>query len=158
MLWRHVSRLGAAVAFALSVSCATYSSGLARAQRAFEQGEHERALAIFRGLEPDLDELTPAERARYAYLRGMTDYRVGYRADARHWLAFASAAEAQSPGSISTEWAKRLATALGELNESVYTAGTASLSDPPSTDVGQAGPTGNEPAADGAADPAPGGN
>ncbi len=110
-------------------ACATYEDDLATGQRAFEASEHERALAILRVLEPDFVRLSLPERARYAYLRGMTDYRIGYKADARHWLAVASAIEDKTPDSLPPEWAKRLGDSLKELNEDVYSGGIASLSD-----------------------------
>jgi hypothetical protein len=111
----------------LLVGCSTYRDDLARGQTAFEQNNHERALALFRGLEHDTDHLNTEENARYAYLRGMTDYRVGYRSEARHWLLVAHAIEGESPGSLPMDWKTRLREALGELNEQVYKQGTASL-------------------------------
>jgi hypothetical protein len=110
-----------------SVACATYSDDLTRAQRAFEGSEDERALAIFRILEPDTPRLSDAERAHYAYLRGMTDFRMGYKAESRHWLSLAASMEAKLPGSLPPEWAKHLTDSLKELNEEVYTAGIESL-------------------------------
>ena len=110
------------------VSCATYEDDLMRGQRAFEQSEHERALAIFRALERDTGRLSVVGRARYAYLRGMTDYRIGYKGEARHWLAVGAAIERQTPGSLPPEWEKRLGESLQELNEEVYSGGIASLS------------------------------
>jgi hypothetical protein len=113
----------------LSVAgCNTYEDDLARGQRAFEGSEHERALAIFRTLEPDFGRLSPADRAHYAYLRGMTDYRIGYKVDARHWLAFAAAIEQENPGSLPPDWAKRMNDSLKELNEAVYASGMDALS------------------------------
>jgi hypothetical protein len=112
----------------LVCGCATYQSDLARGEKAFEQNAHERALAILRALEPDIDRLSPSERAQYAYLRGMTDYRIGYRSDARHWLAYAQAVEAQHPNSLKPDWGKRLSETMKELNEEVYTGGVQSLS------------------------------
>jgi hypothetical protein len=112
-------------------ACATYADSLARGQRAFEQGEHDRALAIFRALEANLEHLSVPDRARYGYLRGMTDYRMGYRAEARHWLAIAAETEKQMPGALSDDRARRLAEALSELNERVYSQGVASLSNAP---------------------------
>jgi len=111
----------------LFVGCTTYHDDLARGQTAFEQDKHERALAIFRSLEADTSQLTTQERGHYAYLRGMTDYRVGYRADARHWLLIARAIESETPGSLPTDWRGRLSEALGDLNEQVYKEGHASL-------------------------------
>ena len=111
-------------------SCATYDEDLMRGERAFEQSEHERALAIFRNLEPDTNRLSPVGRAHYAYLRGMTDYRIGYRSDARHWLAIAASIDQQTPGSLPPDWEKRMGESLKELNEEVFTAGIESLSRP----------------------------
>jgi hypothetical protein len=103
--------------------CATYQDDLQRSQNAFEQNQHERALAILRALEPDSQRLSVSDRARYAYLRGMTDYRIGYRSEARHWLSVAHAIDEASPGSIPPDWSKRSSEALRELNEDVYGGG-----------------------------------
>jgi hypothetical protein len=108
-------------------ACATYHDDLARAEHAYDASEHERALAMFRLLEPDTDRLSESERAHYAYLRGMTDLKIGYKADARHWLTIAAADEQQTPGSLPADWSKRLGESLKELNEEVYTAGVESL-------------------------------
>jgi hypothetical protein len=124
---RHLS---AAIVFAASlgsVACATYSDDLARAQRAYEGSEDERALAIFRVLEPDTARLSESERAHYAFLRGMTDYRIGYKAEARHWLSLAASMEQKLPGSLPPDWAKHLTDTLKELNEEVFTAGIEAL-------------------------------
>jgi hypothetical protein len=121
----------AAIVVSLSlplVACATYQDELASGQRAFEASEHDRALAIFRVLEADTVQLSVPDRARYAYLRGMTDFRIGYQAEARHWLSMAAAIEQQAPGSLPEDWNKRLADSLKELNEAVYTAGIETLS------------------------------
>jgi hypothetical protein len=129
------------------VGCATYQDELVRGERAFEASEHERALAIFRALEPDVGRLNDAERAHYTYLRGMTDFRIGYMAEARHWLALAEAHEQHTPGSLPPEWTKRLQDSLKNLNEEVYTSGVEGLSntstppkpsDQPNTDEGEA--------------------
>ncbi len=114
-------------AFAL-FACATYEEDLARSQRAFDASEHERALAILRALEPDTGRLSTSDQAHYAYLRGMTDSRIGYWVDARHWLGVAAAIEQQTPGSIPPESVTRLAEALKEMNEAVYASGVEALS------------------------------
>jgi hypothetical protein len=116
--------------FALVVAllgCTTYKDQLARGQRAFEQNEHDRALAILRDLEPDVKRLTPPEQAEYAYLRGMSDYRIGYKADARHWLSVTQALEEGSPGLLPSDWKTRVTEALTELNDVVYAQGTTGL-------------------------------
>lgn len=109
------------------LGCTTYRDELARGERAFELNEHDRTLAILRDLEIDVQRLSPQEQAQYAYLRGMTDYRVGYRSDARHWLAVAKAWEDHAPGMLPAEWKTRTNEALVELNGVVYEQGTAAL-------------------------------
>jgi hypothetical protein len=104
-------RLRFRAVFALLLACAgcaTYREDLYRGQRLYEENQYERALAIWRVLESDTDSLSFNEQARYAYLRGMTDYRLGFRADSRHWLAIARAIEQEHSGGLSPEWKQRL--------------------------------------------------
>ena len=103
----------------LMAGCATYREDLNRGQRLYEEHEYERALAIWRYLEVDVDSLSYNDQSRYAYLRGMTDYRLGddYRKDARHWLAVAKAIEQEHPGGLNEQWAARLDEALADLNK-----------------------------------------
>lgn len=112
----------------LGSACSTYRDQLARGQRAFEQNDHDRTLAILRDLEPEMKRLSVPEQASYAYLRGMSDYRIGYRADARHWLSLAKAYEDHSPGVLPADWKTRTNEALDELNGVVYAHGTSALS------------------------------
>lgn len=100
--------------------CATYREDLNRGQRMYEENQYENALAIWRGLEPDSDSLSVNDQARYAYLRGMTDYRLSFRADSRHWLAIAKATEEAHPGGLSEEWKERMQASLSDLNKDVY--------------------------------------
>ncbi len=116
-----------AVSAGLLPACTTYQDDLNRSQRAYDQSEHERALAILRQLEGDQGRLTTGDRAHYCYLRGMTDYRIGYRADARHWLALAAAIEQATPGSLPPDSLKRMNESLKEMNEAVYTGGVEAL-------------------------------
>jgi hypothetical protein len=109
-------------ALALS-SCVTYSEELNRGQRYFQANEYERALAVWRILEADVDSLSPMDRTRYAYLRGMTDYRMSLRADARHWLAVARAYETATPGGIEEGWRDRMREALKDLDNDVHGGG-----------------------------------
>jgi len=153
----HVTRgvLATYALFALVTlgGCTTYRDQLARGQRAFELNEHDRTIAILRDLEPDMKRLTVPEQAEYAYLRGMTDYRVGYRADARHWLAITKAYEDNSPGVLPADWKVRVNDALEELNGVVFTEGTQSLTTRRNGDAVKAkddkGPKKNAPSDDG---------
>jgi hypothetical protein len=119
------------LAFAFLVGCTTYREDLNRGQRLYEENQYEKALALWRVLEVDADSLSPNDQGRYAYLRGMTDYRLGFRADARHWLALARAMEQKYPGGLNPEWKERLAKSLDELNQEVYGGGAnAEMADP----------------------------
>ena len=105
------------------MACATYREDLNRGQRMYEENQYERALALWRGLEDDSDSLSVNDQARYAYLRGMTDYRLGFRADSRHWLAIAKATEQAHGGGLSVEWKDRMEQSLTDLNQDVYGGG-----------------------------------
>ncbi|MDX2054984.1 MAG: hypothetical protein SFV15_21455 [Polyangiaceae bacterium] len=100
--------------------CATYRQDLNRGESFYDQSDYEKALATFRLLESDMDSLSLTEQARYAYLRGMTDFRLGYRADARHWLALAKAIDQEHPGGLSAQFKSRAEESLNELNREVY--------------------------------------
>ncbi len=86
----------------------------------YEENKYENALALWRVLESDTDSLSLNDQARYAYLRGMTDYRLGYRPDSRHWLAIAKATEQEHAGGLSVEWKERMEQSLADLNQDVY--------------------------------------
>jgi hypothetical protein len=116
-------RLRAAFALALALACAgcvTYREELYRGQRLYEDNQYEKALAVWRLLEGDADSLSLNEQSRYAYLRGMTDYRLGFRTDSRHWLAIAKAIDQEHHGGLSPEWKERLEASLEDLNKDVY--------------------------------------
>src|ERR1700753_3618922 len=102
-----------------------YSDDLQRRVRYYDATEHERALAVLRSLEPDLDSLKPEDRIRYYYYRGMTDFRLAndtlkVRPDARHWLALAKASNQDLPQALTDEQKQRLDEALDDLNRDVY--------------------------------------
>jgi hypothetical protein len=118
-----------------AAGCATYAQDLERARRHYETNQYEQALALFRVLEHDMDSYSPAEQAQYAYLRGMTDFRLAglapqgtgvadprkaFRDNARHWLGLAAAIEKETPGGITAEEKQRLTETLNDLNRDVY--------------------------------------
>jgi hypothetical protein len=123
-----VSVLSAVCLASCLAGCTTYRDELVRAQGAYDANEHEMALAIERAIEPNAPYLRPAERTRYFYLRGMTDFRIGYRGEARHYLAIARAMEEENPGALPADWKNRLTETLSTLNTEVYSSGLASLS------------------------------
>lgn len=137
----------------LAGGCSTYREELNRGQRLYDENEYERALAIWRDVELDMDSLSDNDQARYAYLRGMTDYRLGFRPDARHWLAIAKAIDMAHPGGLSGDWKGRVEEALNDLNREIY-GGAESVSE--STSVEHTKPAeGTAPAPQGAAPSAP---
>src|SRR5262245_42428036 len=99
------------LASSMSFGCATYRQDLERAKQHYNENQYEKALALMRVLEHDIDSLSDAEQAQYAYTRGMTDYRLaglalaaqvpggvadprkGFRDNSRHWLGVAAAIE-----------------------------------------------------------------
>ena len=108
-----------------SAGCAIYSDDLSRSVRYYDSNEHERALAVLRSLEPDIDSLKAEDRIRYYYYRGMTDYRLAsdtfkVRPDARHWLALAKAGEADLSQALTDQQKGLLTEALNDLNRDVY--------------------------------------
>ncbi len=121
--------VGVGAIFALGLSgCTTYRDELVRAQNAYEANEHEKALALERAIEPNAPYLNASERTRYFYLRGMTDFRIGYRGEARHYLAIARAMEVENPGALPADWKNRMDETLSTINTEVYSSGLASLS------------------------------
>jgi len=104
----------------LGIACSTYREDLNRGQRLYEENQYDHALAIWRILEDDVDSLSLNDQARYAYLRGMTDYRLGYRPYARHWLGIARSIEKEHPGGLNQEWRDRLTKSLEDLDKDVY--------------------------------------
>lgn len=110
----------AALAALVFVACTTYREDLNRGQRLYEENQYEHALAIWRMLEPDTDSLSLNDQARYAYLRGMTDYRLGFRPYARHWLGIARAIDKEHPGGLNQEWKDRLDKSLADLDGDVF--------------------------------------
>lgn len=103
--------------------CQNYRDQLQRGQGYYEQNQYETALAVWRHLESDQDSLSPTEVVRYCYLRGMTDFRLGFREDARYWLGLAKAGEKKATGALLSEELSRLDLTLDELNAEVFGGG-----------------------------------
>ncbi len=109
--------------------CQTYRDDLNRGQRYYEDNQYAQALALFRALERDTDSLSVHEQTRYAYFRGMTDYRLArveggnderFDRHARYWLGIASAIEKEHPGGLREHEKKRLDETLEELNNKTF--------------------------------------
>jgi hypothetical protein len=137
----------------IAAACATYRHDLERARNHYQQNQYEAALALLRVLEHDIDSFSGGEQAQYAYVRGMTDYRLadlaprgggagvadprkGYRDNARHWLAIAVAIEKDTPGGITGDEKQRMFDALAELNREVYGGAESVPGEPAAADAG----------------------
>jgi len=83
----------------LALLCLATACGghLSRAQHAFDEGRAADAVEEFRALEPELDQLSPRARARYALHRGLAHLACGDLRPAASWLARARAAGAADP-------------------------------------------------------------
>ena len=108
------------VALSTSLACAGHSDAIERGQRYYEDNQYERALALWRDLDRRDATLSPAERARFAYFRGMTDYRLGFRDDARHWLSIAKARDVDGSAGLGAVWRERLDGALADLDRETF--------------------------------------
>jgi len=120
---RPILRAPLALAFSAlfcALGCQTYSDQLERGQAYYADNQYEQALATFRHLEADQDSLEAPERVRYCYLRGMTDYRLGYESDARYWLGLAKASGRHAKDSLAPEEKQRLDDTLAQLDAAVY--------------------------------------
>ncbi len=109
-----------ALATVAPLGCQNYQDQLQRGQGYYEQNQYEHALALFRHLEKDQDSLSPSERVRYYYLRGMTDFRLQYKADAHYWLGLARAGEKKAEGALDADELQRLEKALEELDAELH--------------------------------------
>lgn len=104
----------------LVFGCQSYGDQLQRAQSYYERNQYELALAVVRNLEADQDSLSENEMVRYCYVRGMTDYRLGFKEDARYWLGLAKAASKASPVALQQEEQTRVEETLAELNGPIF--------------------------------------
>lgn len=116
----------ALLSFVCLVGCQNYRDQLSRGQGYYEQNQYEAALAVWRNLESDRSSLSRPEVVRYCYLRGMTDYRLGYERDARYWLGLAQAALNRAQAhqgeavALQPDEVERLGETLTKLNNEVY--------------------------------------
>lgn len=123
--------LGALLAWlaVAATGCATYSQDLERARQHYQALEFKKSLAVLRVLGEDVDALSPAERAQFAFLRGMTDLRLAdtlpekgaqrraFRACARDWLDEALALDRAAGSSLMPDQRARSRAALAQLIE-----------------------------------------
>jgi len=113
-----------ALLLASSWGCASTQGDLERATFHYEEARYESALAWLAELEAELPRMTPAERSKFLYLRGMSAYRLGQRDDAVHYLALARESVALDTTSLSPSLNTTLARALLVLESSLPRTGS----------------------------------
>jgi hypothetical protein len=114
---KRLAANGLVLSLALGLTaCATYRDDLDRASVHYHANEYAESLALLAVVENDIDSLSEGERARYAYYRGMSYFRLNQLPDARHWLGRAAAREKATAGSLSKEEITRVNDTLDKLN------------------------------------------
>ena len=113
---RTVALVSSALALMTSVgACAALSDDMNRAQQAYEAARYGDTLVWLRDLENDAPSMDQEMRARYYYLRGMTEYRLEHRGDALHYLAVAREVAGDEAVGLTPEWRQIMDTTLAEL-------------------------------------------
>ncbi|MEM6957472.1 MAG: hypothetical protein AAF645_17395 [Myxococcota bacterium] len=107
------------IAFLL-FGCSTLRDDLQRAETGYEAARYERAQVWLRAIEDEVPQLTPRDRARYYYLRGMTALRLEDRDEALHFLSLARE-EADEGGTLPERWSETLAPTLESLTPTTAT-------------------------------------
>lgn len=113
---RDSMRRSLAVLFALALGgCAATATEMRRAEEAYEQARFDAARTWLVDLEDRAPSMDEAMRARYFYLRGMAEYRVGHRLDALHYLAVARELTSERATALREEQQQLLDRTLTEL-------------------------------------------
>lgn len=120
------SRLGSfvlvcALAVPLFAGCAALRDDMQRAEQSYDAARYEDALIWFRDLEPDAPSMDARMRTRYFYLRGMTEYRLGHRLQALHYLAVAREIAGEDDVGLRPEWRQIMDRTLAELTPRTMT-------------------------------------
>ena len=101
--------------------CAALRDDMQRAEASYDAARYEDALIWFRDLEGDAPSMDPSMRVRYYYLRGMTEYRLGHRLDALHYLAVAREVAGEDGVGLRPEWRQLMDRTLEELTPRTMT-------------------------------------
>jgi hypothetical protein len=100
----------------LGSSCTSLGDDLRRAEQAFSEARYEDVEEWLGDLEPSVGKMSTPLRARYYYLAGMSAFRIGQRAQARHALALCREELAMSAEKLPEAWTHNLESALVELD------------------------------------------
>lgn len=95
--------------------CAAVRDDMVRAEAAYDAARYEDTLVWLTDLEDDAPSMDVETRARYYYLRGMTEYRLGHRSPALHYLAVAREVAGDQGAGLRPEWRQIMDRTLAEL-------------------------------------------
>ncbi|MEZ4255387.1 MAG: hypothetical protein R3A78_06675 [Polyangiales bacterium] len=85
------------------------------AQDAYEQARYENALVWLDAVADDLADMDRPTRARYFYLRGMAEHRLGRDREARHDLALARELGGGTTKILPDDWRRNMERVLADL-------------------------------------------
>jgi hypothetical protein len=112
---KHVRIAVAALLACSFAGCAAVAEEMRRAEASYEQARYQNTLIWLTDLEDDAPGMDQEMRARYFYLRGMTEYRLGHRQNALHYLAVAREISGDQGAGLRPEWRQIMDTTLTEL-------------------------------------------
>lgn len=101
----------------LFFGCAALRDDLRHAEQAFSEARYENAQTWLSDLEPSVPEMDRELRSRFYYLSGMTAFRTGERARARHYLALCREEAGESGVGLTPDWRTNLSATLLELGD-----------------------------------------
>lgn len=104
-----------AVLLGAVVGCTAVRDDMVRAETAYDQARYEDTRVWLTDLEDDAPSMDVESCARYYYLRGMTEYRLGHRGPALHYLAVAREVAGDQGAGLRPEWRQIMERTLGEL-------------------------------------------
>jgi hypothetical protein len=87
-----------------SSACTSVVGDLETAQTMYRDARYEQTAAWLEALEPELSSMSSDERGRFYYLRGMSAFRLGQRAEALHNLVLASVIFTEAPSRVPRGW------------------------------------------------------
>lgn len=129
MSYRTLPWVFATVLAATASGCANYADQLARAEQHYQNARYEAALTNLEDLEIHKPALSPSERVRYDYVRGMAHLRLEQRSDARYWLSQAREESRNAPGVLTEDTRATVDRTITELDPLGPPAGATSEAD-----------------------------
>lgn len=96
-------------------ACGAALADLRRAEDCYEDARYEAAREWLQDIERDAQGFGRADRTRFFYTRGMTEYRLEHRAEALYYLAMARETAGDDDEGLTGEQADILGRTLAEL-------------------------------------------